>query len=170
LETACAATIFGKISCSVTSRPKTGLRRTIHCASCGGVVNGILEAMSAEFAPLYSDVGRPSIPPEQLMRALLLQILYTVRSERQLMEQMQYNLLFRWFVGLTMDEGVWDASTFSANRDRLLNQAIAREFFASRVGAGAVARTFVRRTLQCGRHPDSGVGFAQELQAQGGQR
>ena len=93
------------------------------------VVNGILEAMSAEFAPLYSDVGRPSIPPEQLVRALLLQILYTVRSERQLMEQMQYNLLFRWFVGLTMDEGVWDASTFSANRDRLLNQTIAREFF-----------------------------------------
>src|SRR5690606_2964652 len=70
-----------------------------------------------------------SIPPEQLFRALLLQILYTVRSERQLMEQMDYNLLFRWFVGLTVDERVWDASTFSANRDRLFNQDLAREFF-----------------------------------------
>jgi len=93
------------------------------------VVNAILASMSAQFAALYSDVGRPSIPPEQLLRALLLQILYTVRSERQLMEQMDYNLLFRWFVGLTMDEPVWDASTFSANRERLLNEETAREFF-----------------------------------------
>ena len=93
------------------------------------VVNGILDAMGAEFAPLYSAVGRPSIPPEQLLRALLVQVLFTVRSERQLMEQMRYNLLFRWFVGLTMDEAVWDASTFSANRERLLNQDIARVFF-----------------------------------------
>ena len=93
------------------------------------VVNGILDAMGGEFAPLYSAVGRPSIPPEQLLRALLLQVLFTVRSERQLMEQMRYNLLFRWFVGLTMDEAVWDASTFSANRERLLNQDIARAFF-----------------------------------------
>ena len=77
------------------------------------VVNGILAAMSDQFAALYSDVGRPSIPPEQLFRALLLQILYTVRSERQLMDQMNYNLLFRWFVGLTMDEAVWDASANS---------------------------------------------------------
>ena len=100
------------------------------------VANGILASMSGSFAPLYSDVGRPSIPPEQLFRALLLQILYTVRSERQLMEQMDYNLLFRWFVGLTVDEPVWDASTFSANRERLLNQAMAREF-SSQVLASA---------------------------------
>lgn len=93
------------------------------------VVNAILDTMSDQFEPLYSDTGRPSIPPEQLLRALLLQILYTVRSERLLMEQMDYNLLFRWFVGLTMDQDVWDASTFSANRDRLLNQDMAREFF-----------------------------------------
>lgn len=98
------------------------------------VVNAILASMSEQFAPLYSEVGRPSIPPEQLFRALLLQILYTVRSERQLMEQMDYNLLFRWFVGLTMDEAVWDASTFSANRERLLNQTMAREFFAHVLG------------------------------------
>jgi len=94
------------------------------------VVNAILSSMDDQFAPLYSDKGRPSIPPEQLFRALLLQILYTVRSERQLMEQMDYNLLYRWFVGLTMDEPVWDASTFSANRERLLNQDMAREFFS----------------------------------------
>lgn len=93
------------------------------------VVNTILSAMSEQFAPLYADVARPSISPEQLFRALLLQILYTVRSERQLMEQMSYKLPFRWFVGLTADEAVWDASTFSANRERLLNQDMAREFF-----------------------------------------
>ena len=94
------------------------------------VVNAILSSMDDQFAPLYALTGRPSIPPEQLVRALLLQILYTVRSERQLMEQMDYNLLYRWFVGLTMDEPVWDASTFSANRERLLNQDMAREFFS----------------------------------------
>jgi transposase len=93
------------------------------------VVNGLLASMHDAFTPLYADVGRPSIAPERLLRALLLQILYTIRSERQLMEQMNYNLLFRWFVGLTVDEAVWDASTFSANRDRVLNQDVAREFF-----------------------------------------
>lgn len=93
------------------------------------VVNGILASMTGEFAPLYADTGRPSIAPEKLFRALLLQILYTVRSERLLMEQLDYNLLFRWFVGLGIDDPVWDASTFSANRERLLNQDMAREFF-----------------------------------------
>lgn len=93
------------------------------------VVNGILASMSAEIAPLYADTGRPSIAPEKLFRALLLQILYSVRSERLLVEQLDYNLLFRWFVGLSIDDPVWDASTFSANRERLLNQDMAREFF-----------------------------------------
>jgi transposase len=93
------------------------------------VVDGILASMSAQFDAVYSDTGRPSIAPERLLRALLLQILYSVRSERLLMEQLEYNLLFRWFVGLSMDEAVWDASTFSANRERLLNQDMAREFF-----------------------------------------
>ena len=69
---------------------------------------------------MYSEMGRPSIPPEQLLRALLLQMLYSVRSERLLIEQLDYNLLFRWFVGLGMDEPIWDHSTFSKNRDRLL--------------------------------------------------
>ena len=88
-----------------------------------------LTEISHEFAKVYSDIGRPSIPPEQLLRALLLQILYTVRSERLLMEQLEYNLLFRWFVGLSMDEPVWDHSVFSKNRDRLLDGDAATGFF-----------------------------------------
>ncbi len=93
------------------------------------VVDGILASMGSEFNALYAETGRPSIAPERLFRALLLQILYSVRSERLLMEQLDYNLLFRWFVGLSMDDAVWDASTFSANRERLLNQDMTREFF-----------------------------------------
>jgi transposase len=93
------------------------------------VVDAILASMGGEFNAVYAETGRPSIAPERLFRALLLQILYSVRSERLLMEQLDYNLLFRWFVGLAVDEAVWDASTFSANRERLLNQAMAREFF-----------------------------------------
>ena len=93
------------------------------------LVNGILASMSPLFDERYSHTGRPSIPPEQLLRALLLQILFTVRSERQLMEQLDYNLLFRWFVGLTMDDPVWDRTVFSINRDRLLCTDMAREFF-----------------------------------------
>jgi transposase len=93
------------------------------------VVNGLLASMGEEFAALYSDTGRPSIAPEKLFRALLLQILYSIRSERLLVEQLDYNLLYRWFVGLSIDDPVWDASTFSANRERLLNQDMARVFF-----------------------------------------
>ena len=93
------------------------------------LVDGILSSMNAQFDAVYSSTGRPSIPPERLLRALLLQILYTVRSERMLIEQLDYNLLFRWFVGLKMDEAVWDRTVFSANRDRLLSTEMAREFF-----------------------------------------
>jgi transposase len=88
-----------------------------------------LKALSREFDRMYSEVGRPSIAPEKLLRALLLQILYTIRSERLLMEQLDYNLLFRWFVGLNMDDGVWDATVFSKNRDRMLKSDIAGLFF-----------------------------------------
>src|SRR5881628_3543206 len=89
----------------------------------------VLQGLSAKFNELYSASGRPSIAPEKLLRALLLQILYTVRSERLLMEQLEYNLLFRWFVGLNMDEPVWVATVFSKNRDRLLEGDIAERFF-----------------------------------------
>jgi len=88
-----------------------------------------LQRLSRRFTQLYSRVGRPSIAPEKLLRALLLQVLYPVRSERLLMEQLDYNLLFRWFVGLNADEAVWDPTVFSKNRDRLLDGDIAHAFF-----------------------------------------
>src|SRR3989454_279322 len=93
------------------------------------MVDGILKEMSPQFAKRYADVGRPSIAPERLLRVLLLQIFYSVRSERLLMEQLQYNLLFRWFVGMEMDEEVWNHAVFSKNRERLLNEEIAEAFF-----------------------------------------
>src|SRR6202521_1346040 len=88
-----------------------------------------LQQLRPRFNKLYAKTGRPSIAPEKLLRALLLQILYTIRSERLLMEQLDYNLLFRWFVGLNMDDGVWDATVFSKNRDRRLESEVARLFF-----------------------------------------
>src|SRR5881628_663615 len=98
----------------------------------------VLEGLSAKFNELYSATGRPSIAPEKLLRALLLQALYTVRSERLLMEQLQYNLLFRWFVGLSIDDAVWVPTVFSKNRDRLLEGDIAQAFFLEvRAAAGA---------------------------------
>jgi transposase len=93
------------------------------------LVDEVLREMSGEFDGLYSRIGRPSIPPERLLRAQLLQIFYSIRSERLLMEQLDYNLLFRWFVGMDMDEPVWNHSVFAKNRDRLLTQEVARSFF-----------------------------------------
>jgi transposase len=92
-------------------------------------VDKVLTAMSRQFGKLYAETGRPSIPPERLLRALLLQVFYSIRSERMLMEQLNYNLLFRWFVGMEMDEPVWNHAVFSKNRERLLNQDVARSFF-----------------------------------------
>ena len=94
------------------------------------MVDEILKQLSPRFNKMYSKVGRPSIPPEQLLRAQLLQMLYSVRSERLLMEQMDYNILFRWFVGLNMDDEVWDATVFTKNRDRLLEAELAKKFLA----------------------------------------
>ena len=94
------------------------------------MVDSALKELSPEFEALYSKVGRPSIPPEKLLRALLLQVLFTIRSERMLMEQLDYNLLFRWFVGLGMDDVVWVPTVFTKNRDRLLEGEIAKAFFA----------------------------------------
>ena len=95
------------------------------------LVDAALKELSQPFAKLYAREGRPSIPPERLLRALLLQAFYTVRSERQLMEQLNYNLLFRWFVGLSIDDPVWDATVFCKNRDWLLGGDIARKFMTS---------------------------------------
>jgi len=96
-----------------------------------GIVDEALQKLSPAFSRLYAREGRPSIPPERLLRALLLQAFYTVRSERQLMEQLNYNLLFRWFVGLSTDDPVWDATVFCKNRDRLLDGDIARKFMTA---------------------------------------
>ncbi len=93
------------------------------------MTNRALARLDREFRKLYSRTGRPSIPPEQLLRALLLQVLYSIRSERMLMEQLEYNLLFRWFVGLEMDDRVWDVTVFTKNRNRLLDGEIAESFF-----------------------------------------
>lgn len=93
------------------------------------MANRALARLSRRFSRLYAKTGRPSIPPEHLVRALLLQCLYTIRSERMLVEQLQYNLLFRWFVGLEMDDAVWDATVFGKNRERLLEGEVAEAFF-----------------------------------------
>lgn len=93
------------------------------------VVDAIFQRLSREFDELYSHTGRPSIAPEVLLRALLLQVIFTIRSERQLIENVRYNLLYRWFVGLAADDKVWDETVFSKNRDRLIEGEIARSFF-----------------------------------------
>ncbi len=104
------------------------------------LVDEALAALSADFALLYSTTGRPSIAPEKLLRALLLQAFYTIRSERQLMEQLGYNLLFRWFVGLSMDAPVWDATVYSKNRDRLVAGDVAARFLQAVLHGARVRR------------------------------
>ena len=98
------------------------------------IVDQALTLMSPAFDQLYSDLGRPSIPPEKLLRTLLLQAFYSVRSERQLMEQLDYNLLFRWFVGLAIDAPIWDVTVFTKNRDRFLEGEVAAQFFQAVLG------------------------------------
>ena len=98
------------------------------------MVDEALKELSPRFSRLYAKRGRPSIAPEKLLRALLLQVLYTIRSERQLMEQLDYNMLYRWFVGLDMDDAIWDVTVFTKNRDRLLKGEIAQAFFEQVLG------------------------------------
>jgi transposase len=100
----------------------------------------VFAALSPQFTKMYSDMGRPSIPPEQLLRALLLQYLYTIRSERLLMEEIDYSVLFRWFIGLGMDDPIWSPTTFSKNRDRLLRSDIAAAFFDAVLDQARVAK------------------------------
>ena len=136
-------------------------------------VNAALAVLDAEFAKLYSADGRPSIAPERLLRAALIQILFSIRSERQLMEQMQYNLLFRWFVGLGIDDLVWAPTVFTKNRDRLLNTDIARKSPGRHPGAQGRRAALIGRAFLRGRHADRGLGFHEELPAQrpdGGKR
>ena len=105
-----------------------------------GLVNEALSALSADFSAMYSRMGRPSIPPEKLLRAMLLQAFYSIRSERQLMDRLEYDLLFRWFVGIGVDDAAWDHSTFSKNRDRLLEGDVAAKFMAAVLAQPQVKR------------------------------
>ena len=107
--TRCADLTSSRAICLVTSRRRPECRPTIRCAPSGRSSDAVLRRLSPRFERLYVKLGRPSIAPEKLLRALLLQELYTIRSERQLVEQLQYNLLFQWFVGLSLDDAVWDA-------------------------------------------------------------
>ena len=105
-----------------------------------GVVNEALASLSSEFSALYALIGRPSIPPEKLLRAMLLQVFYTIRSERQLMERLEFDLLFRWFVGMGVDDRAWDHSTFSKNRERLLEGDIAAKLLSAVMAQPRVKR------------------------------
>ena len=119
--------------------PEMRVRKDHPLRTIREMVDEVLSRLSRRFDSMYAKVGRPSIAPEKLLRAQLLQMLYSIRSERLLMEEMDYNLLFRWFVGLNADDEVWDATTFTKNRDRLLEADVAKEFLAE-VVAQARAR------------------------------
>jgi transposase len=109
--------------------PEARVRQDHPLRTIRRLTDDVFTRLSPRFDRLYSDIGRPSIPPEQLLRALLLQSLYTIRSERLLMEEIDYSILFRWFIGLSLDEPIWSATTFTKNRDRLLDGDIAAAFF-----------------------------------------
>ena len=118
--------------------PEMRVRKDHPLRAIREMVDEVLSRLSRRFDTMYAKVGRPSIAPEKLLRGQLLQMLYSIRSERLLMEEMDYNLLFRWFVGLNADDEVWDATTFTKNRDRLLEADVAKEFLAQVVAqAGA---------------------------------
>src|ERR1700675_2487049 len=110
--------------------PETRVRKDHPLRAIRLMVDEILAQLSRRFDSMYASAGRPSIPPEKLLRAQFLQMLYSVRSERLLMEEIDYSILYRWFVGLNLDEQVWDATSFTKNRDRLLEAAVAKEFLA----------------------------------------
>src|SRR6202140_3867208 len=107
--------------------PEMRVRKDHPLRAIRAMVDEVLTPLSRRFDTMYARVGRPSLPPEKLLRAQLLQMLYSIRSERLLMEEMDYNLLFRWFVGLNADDQVWDATVFTKNRDRLLEADVAKE-------------------------------------------
>jgi transposase len=110
--------------------PETRVRKDHPLRAIRAMVDEVLDQLSPLFEAMYATTGRPSIPPEKLLRAQLLQMLYSIRSERLLMEEIDYSVLFRWFVGMNMDEEVWDPTTFTKNRDRLLDADVAKEFLA----------------------------------------
>ena len=130
------------------------------------VTDAALQRLSPRFDRLYSTIGRPSIPPEKLLRALLLQMLYSIRSERLLMEELDYNILYRWFVGLSLDDPIWDATTFTKNRDRLLDGDVADAFFAAVLAAIKADGLLSDEHFTVDGTLAGGVGQSQELQTQ----
>jgi transposase len=122
--------ISSRITSSVTCRPEARVRKDHPLRAIRAMVDEVLTQLFRRFDAMYARVGRPSIAPEKLLRAQLLQMLYSIRSDRLLMEEMDYNLLFRCFVGLNADDDVWEATVFTKNRDRLLEADVAREFLA----------------------------------------
>src|SRR5215471_2060470 len=130
------------------------------------MVDTILAELSPEFATLYAPVGRPSIPPEKLLRALLLQVLYSIRSERLLMEQLDYNLLLPWSVGLNMDDSVWDPTVFREEPRAAPGQGHRPGLLCARAGPGPAARVALGRALHGGRYPHRGVRESQEFHGQ----
>jgi transposase len=118
--------------------PETRVRKDHPLRGIRSMVDEVLAQLSRRFDSMYASAGRPSIPPEKLLRAQLLQMLYSIRSERLLMEEIDYSMLFRWFVGLNLDEEVWDATTFTKNRDRLLEAEVAKEFLAQVVARARI--------------------------------
>src|SRR5215467_3591929 len=127
------------------------------------LTNATLASMSKRFDQMYSRVGRPSIPPERLLKSQILIALYSVRSDRMFCEQLDYNLLFRWFLDMNADDPVFDHSTFTKNRDRLLEHDIAGEFFAAIVEEARARGLISSKHFHRRRHAGRGVGFAQDV-------
>jgi len=139
---------------------------TIRCGQSAAMVDRALKELSPEFDKMYSKVGRPSIPPEQLLRALLLQMLYSVRSERLLVEEIDYNILFRWFVGLNLDDEVWDATVFTKNRGPFAGSRSGQRLSEAGGGTSAGAGLGLGGALYGRRKFAGSVGQREEFSAQ----
>ena len=146
--------------------PEMRLHKDHPLRAIRAMVDEVLTQLSRRFDTMYARVGRPSIAPEKLLWAQLLQMLYSIRSERLLMEEMNYNLLFRWLVGLNADDEVWDPTTFSKNRDRLLEADVAKEFLGAGSGASASEKSDYRRAFHRGWHIAGSLGESQQLSRQ----
>lgn len=149
--------------------PETRVRKDHPLRTIRVMVDEVLTRLSRRFNVMYASGGRPSIPPEKLLRAQLLQMLYSIRSERLLMEEIDYSMLFRWFVGLNLDEEVWDATTFTKNRDRLLEADVAKEFLAQVVAQARDERPDFGRALHCRWDVAGSMGEPEEFSEKGRQ-
>ena len=145
--------------------PEARVRKDHPLRAVRAMTDEILSNMSPLFDAMYAEGGRPSIPPEKLLRAQLLQMLFSVRSERLLMEEIDYSILYRWFVGLNLDEPVWDATTFTKNRDRLLEAVVAKEFLAQVVERAREGGADFRRALYGRRNASGSMGKPEEFPA-----